>query len=194
MTVPTILRLKIDRFRGLKAIDWSPSPGLNLILGGGDVGKTTILDAIALLLSPVNPANLPDTDFYGREIEPGFSIEAVLSLPATIGIHTQLRPSWPWDWTGTDTIAPSLEGDAPVDSEPVYRVRVRGTEDLELYYEIIQPDGTADHFPVALRRQIGLVRLGGDDRNDRDLRLVQGSALRCCQSNRNLSPIDAAFL
>lgn len=68
MTVPTILRLKIDRFRGLKAIDWSPSPGLNLILGGGDVGKTTILDAIALLLSPVNPANLPDTDFYGREI------------------------------------------------------------------------------------------------------------------------------
>ena len=74
MTVPTILGLKIERFRGLKAIDWSPSAGLNLILGGGDVGKTTILDAIAFLLSPVNPANLPDTDFYGREIEPGFSI------------------------------------------------------------------------------------------------------------------------
>ena len=37
MTVPTILRLKIERFRGLKAIDWSPSTGLNLILGGGDV-------------------------------------------------------------------------------------------------------------------------------------------------------------
>ncbi len=32
-------------------------------------------------------------------------------------------------------------------------------------------------FPVALRRQIGLVRLSGDDRNNRDLRLVQGSAL-----------------
>jgi predicted ATP-dependent endonuclease of OLD family len=66
MTVPTILRLKIDRFRGLEMVDWRPSAGLNLILGGGDVGKTTILDAVALLLSPVNPANLPDTDFYGR--------------------------------------------------------------------------------------------------------------------------------
>ena len=54
---------------------------------------------------------------------------------------------------------------------------VRGTEDLEFAYEIMQPDGSSDFFPVALRRSIGLVRLSGDDRNDRDLRLVQGSAL-----------------
>jgi recombinational DNA repair ATPase RecF len=97
MTVPTILRLKIDRFRGLKTVHWRPSAGLNLILGGGDVGKTTVLDAVALLLRLVNPANLPDTDFYGRAIDEGFSIEAVLSLPATIGIHSQLKPAWPWD-------------------------------------------------------------------------------------------------
>jgi putative ATP-dependent endonuclease of OLD family len=194
MTVPTILRLKIDRFRGLKAVDWRPSAGLNLILGGGDVGKTTILDAVALLLSPVNPANLPDTDFYGRAFDEGFSIEAVLSLPATIGIHSQLKLAWPWDWNGAEAIAPSLEGDAPADSKPVYRVRVRGTEDLELYYEILQPDGSADHFPVALRRQIGLVRLGGDDRNDRDLRLVQGSALDRLLSDKGLRSRMASTL
>ena len=41
----------------------------------------------------------------------------------------------------------------------------------------MQPDGTTDHLSVAFRRKIGLVRLSGDDRNDRDLRLVQGSAL-----------------
>lgn len=84
MTVPTILRLKIDPFRDLKMVDWQPSTGLNLILGGGDVGKTTILDAVTLLLSPVNPANLQDTDYYGRVIEAGFSIEAVLSLPTAL--------------------------------------------------------------------------------------------------------------
>lgn len=61
--------------------------------------------------------------------------------------------------------------------EPVYRLRVRGTEDLELVYEILQPDASTDGLPVKLRRSIGLVRLGGDGRNDRDLRLVQGSAL-----------------
>ena len=63
---------------------------------------------------------------------------------------------------------------------------MRGTEDLELAYEIVQPDGTADMLPVALRRTIGLVRLGGDDRSDRDLRLVQGSALDRLLSDKTL--------
>lgn len=60
---------------------WLPASGLNLILGGGDVGKTTILDAIALLLSPTNPNVVPDTDYDDRQEENGFIIDAVLSLP-----------------------------------------------------------------------------------------------------------------
>ncbi|MET4391466.1 hypothetical protein ABIB73_007257 [Bradyrhizobium sp. F1.4.3] len=56
----------------------------------------------------------------------------------------------------------------------------------ELAYEIVQPDGFADSYPVALRRAIGLVRLSGDDRNDRDLRLVQGSALDRLLSDKGL--------
>ena len=35
---------------------------MNLVLGGGDVGKTTILDAISLLLSPTNSATVFDSD------------------------------------------------------------------------------------------------------------------------------------
>src|SRR5258707_5098899 len=70
--------------------------------------------------------------------------------------------------------------------EPVYRLRVRGTSDLELAYEIVQPDDTTDSLSVALRRSIGLVRLSGDDRNDRDLRLVQGSALDRLLSDKSL--------
>jgi len=43
---------------------------------------------------------------------------------------------------------PSLHGET---GEPVYRLRVRGTEDLELIYEVLQPDGSADSFSAALR-------------------------------------------
>jgi putative ATP-dependent endonuclease of OLD family len=68
----------------------------------------------------------------------------------------------------------------------VYRVRVRGTADFDLAFEVVQPDDTADHFSAAVRRKIGLVRLGGDDRNDRDLRLLQGSALDKLLSDRTL--------
>jgi hypothetical protein len=194
MRVPTILKLTIERFRGLEKLEWRPAPGVNLILGGGDVGKTTILDAIALLLSPVNPANLPDTDYFGRAIEDGFSITAVLALPPDSGINAQQKPAWPWVWNGKEATAPALNDEARDEEAAVYCFRVRATQDLEVYYEILQPDGDADSFHVALRRQIGLVRLSGDDRNDRDLRLVQGSALDRLLSDKGLRSRMASTL
>lgn len=184
---PAIYRLSIERFRRIKSLLWLPQKeGVNIILGGGDAGKTTILDAISLLLSPVNPSNLSDTDYHVRNVEAGFAIEAVVSLPLGSGINDQLKPYWPWEWTGADTSVPNTNDDGKFTTEPVYRLRVRGTEDLELVYEIVQPDSSVDSFPVALRRSIGLVRLGGDDRNDRDLRLVQGSALDRLLSDKGL--------
>jgi putative ATP-dependent endonuclease of the OLD family len=186
MSAPIIYRLTIELFRCIKTLSWRPAKGVNVILGGGDVGKTTILDAIGLLLSPTNPATVADTDYHGRSIETGFSIEAIVSLPSESGINQQTKPSWPWDWNGSDAIVPSIEGDDAIKGEPVYRLRVRGTEDLELVYEIVQPDGNADNLSVGLRRSIGIVRLSGDDRNDRDLRLVQGSALDRLLSDRAL--------
>lgn len=178
-----IRRLSITRFRGIGSLNWRPGPGVNLILGGGDVGKTTILDAIGLLLSPVNASALPDTDYFGRVIEDCFEIEAVMALPMDGAIADQVRPAWPWAWDGTAPVVPTLDGDP---GAPVYRLRVRGTEDLELVYEMLQPNGSTASLPVTLRRSIGLVRLSGDDRNDRDLRLVQGSALDRLLSDKGL--------
>src|SRR5712692_8736873 len=100
MTAPTIHRLSIDRFRSIKSLRWLPAKGVNVILGGGDVGKTTILDAIGLLLSPTNPSVVPDTDYHARNDKDGFAIEAVVSLPAETGISQLTKPSWPWDWNG----------------------------------------------------------------------------------------------
>jgi putative ATP-dependent endonuclease of the OLD family len=184
--VAAIYHLSIERFRGIKTLSWRPTKGLNIILGGGDVGKTTILDAIGLLLSPTNPSVLLDSDYHARDDKAGFIIEATISLPPATGINEQLKASWPWNWNGTAAVVPDAEGEGSAAAEPVYRLRVRGTEDLELVYEIVQPDGGADSLPVALRRAIGLVRLSGDDRNDRDLRLVQGSALDRLLSDKGL--------
>src|SRR3954447_23428160 len=187
IAAPNIRRLSIARFRSIKSLCWYPTQGVNFILGGGDVGKTTILDAIALLLSPTNPSVVPDTDYYGRAEKDGFVIDALLSLPPESNINQSLKPSWPWDWNGKEPIVPSIEADAgSIHNDPVYWLQVTGTEDLELVYEIKQPDGKTDSLPVALRRQIGLVRLSGDDRNDRDLRFVQGSALDRLLSDKAL--------
>jgi putative ATP-dependent endonuclease of OLD family len=185
-SAPAIYHLTIERFRGIESLSWRPARGANVILGGGDVGKTTILDAVGLLLSPTNSLSLSDTDYYDRDVKTGFVIDATVSLPPASGIDHQTKPSWPWLWSGGQAVVPSMEGETATQGEPVYRFRVRGTEELDLVYEIVQPDNTADTFPVTLRRAIGLVRLSGDERNDRDLRLVQGSALDRLLSDKTL--------
>jgi putative ATP-dependent endonuclease of OLD family len=181
---PFMYQLTIERFRGIAALSWKPGKGVNVILGGGDVGKTSVLDAIGLLLSPTNPTTVPDTDYFARDVEAGFVIEGVFSLPGGSAINYQVKPSWPWKWNGKEAVVPGTEEDETA-GEPVYRLRVRGTEDLELAYEIVQPDGNVDVLSVILRRASGLVRLSGDDRNDRDLRLVQGSALDRLLADKN---------
>ena len=185
MTAPLIYKLTIERFRGIRALTWLPAKGVNMFLGGGDAGKTTILDAIALLLAPTNATSLSDADYHSRSLADGFKIEAVMSLPPElIGTQT-LKPAWPWDWKDTQVLVPAIGEEGQV-GEAVYVLRVTGTPELELLHEIVQPNGDTDHLSVALRRAIGIIRLGGDDRNDRDLRLVQGSALERLLSDRGL--------
>ncbi|WP_241660946.1 ATP-dependent nuclease [Variovorax guangxiensis] len=152
---------------------------MNVILGGGDVGKTTLLEAIAMLLSPSNTVVISEADYWARDSAQEFVIEAVMTLPDPTGIGSQNTFAWPWAWNGQDAVAPSADGDGdlPTPSEPVYRVRVRGTTELELAWEVMQPNDEFHHFSTAVRRRIGLVRMSADERNDRDLRLVYGSAL-----------------
>jgi putative ATP-dependent endonuclease of OLD family len=183
---PYIRLLNIKRFRGIEDLTWLPAKGVNVLLGGGDVGKTTILEAIALLLNPTNATTLSDADYWQRRHENGFEISAVMALPLSCGIVEQRKSVWPWEWGGDGAKLPDLEANGGQPHDPVFCVRVCGTTDFDLQHEICQPDESFDHFPVSVRRNIGVVRLSGDDRNDRDLRLLQGSALDRLLSDRTL--------
>ncbi|WP_424178270.1 AAA family ATPase [Yoonia sp. TsM2_T14_4] len=48
--MPTIRKIDIQNFRSIKSLSWCPSEGFNCLIGPGDAGKTTILDAIDLCL------------------------------------------------------------------------------------------------------------------------------------------------
>ena len=183
---PHIRLLHIQRFRGIEKLIWRPGKGVNILLGGGDVCKTTVLEAIALLLNPTNASTLSDADYWQRKYEDGFIIGAVMALPLSCGIAEQRKSSWPWDWNGKKPVIPNMDANEGLVNDPVYCLRVCGTPDFELQHEILQPDDAADHLPVSVRRKIGLVRLSGDDRNDRDLRLIQGSALERLLSDKTL--------
>ena len=182
-----IRQLTLTHYRGFENLTWNPALGLNLIIGGGDCGKTTLLEAVGLLFHPSNSLALTEADYFKRNTEEGFEIEAVISVSEDFDFSSGSKTFWPWEWDGSNAIQPQAEADEiPEVQIPVYRVRVSASSDFDLSWEIIQPDETTDHFSVGLRRQIGLVKLTGDDKNDRDLRLVYGSALDRLLSDDNL--------
>lgn len=59
-----IAHLSIQYFRGIKSLEWSPSPNLNCLIGPGDSCKTTILDAIELAMTPRYGFMGSDTDIF----------------------------------------------------------------------------------------------------------------------------------
>ncbi len=171
-----ILKLTIDKFRGVQELEWYPSEGMNFILGGGDTGKTTVLEAIDLLFSPSTSINVSETDYWMRDTATSFSIEAVVRLGNEIDISTQANMAYPWYWDGKEAVVPD-SSEEHGENDEVYRVRFIANDQQETLWEIVQPDENTIRFSVGLRRQIGLVSLPSDERNDKDLRLVYGSAL-----------------
>lgn len=77
-----ICKVEIQNFRTIRLLNWQPSPGLNCLIGPGDSGKTTIIDAIDLCLGARRNINFADTDFYGLDVTQPISITLTLgSLP-----------------------------------------------------------------------------------------------------------------
>ncbi len=71
--------IEIAGFRGIKELSWVPSEHINCLIGAGDAGKTTILDAIELALAGRYQAVFDDADFFeGKHDEP-------IKITVTIG-------------------------------------------------------------------------------------------------------------
>jgi putative ATP-dependent endonuclease of the OLD family len=59
-----IVFIEIENFRGIKQLEWAPSPFVNCLIGPGDSTKTTIIDAIDLALNPRSYLFADDSDFF----------------------------------------------------------------------------------------------------------------------------------
>lgn len=59
-----IRHVAIQNFRSIKSLQWYPTTGLNCLIGPGDSGKSTLLDAIDLALGSRRSYPFNDADFY----------------------------------------------------------------------------------------------------------------------------------
>ncbi|TGQ43694.1 MULTISPECIES: ATP-binding protein [unclassified Mesorhizobium] len=76
--MPAIRKLEIRNFRGIKSLSWNPGPGFNCLIGPGDSGKTSVLDAIDLCLGAKRIVSFTDTDFHNVDVSQPLSITVIL--------------------------------------------------------------------------------------------------------------------
>lgn len=123
-----IRRLEIQNFRSIQFLDWIPSAGINCLIGPGDSGKSSILDAIDLCLGARRSAPFGDTDFHRLNVGQPIIIAVTLgALPNTLlnleGYGEFLR--------GYDAATGLVEEEPRAGIETVLTLRLTVMSDLE---------------------------------------------------------------
>ena len=73
-----IRRIQVQHFRCIQRLDWFPNPGINCIIGPGDIGKSSVLDAIDVCLGSRRTIQFDDSDFFG--LNPDTPIEISITV------------------------------------------------------------------------------------------------------------------
>jgi putative ATP-dependent endonuclease of the OLD family len=73
-----IRHIEVVHFRCIEKLDWHPGPGINCLIGPGDAGKSSILDAIDLCLGARRTVQFSDADFHGLDVAQPVQIRITL--------------------------------------------------------------------------------------------------------------------
>ncbi|MEZ0604921.1 ATP-dependent endonuclease [Paraburkholderia sp. IW21] len=92
-----IRKIEIRNFRGIRELD----SGINCLIGPGDTGKSTVLDAIDLRLGARRNIGIADSDFNKLDVEHPISVtltlgnldDELLSLDAYGIFHRSITPT-----------------------------------------------------------------------------------------------------
>ena len=122
-----IRHLRIERFRGINTLNWQPFAGVNCLIGPGDSGKSTILEAIDLCLTPRRYALIR----RGRLLPPGDGAPIIIEVTlgeledALLDIDTYAR-----FLRGFDHSSGQIEDEPSSTLEPVLTLRLEVGDDL----------------------------------------------------------------
>ena len=155
-----IRKLEIKNFRSIYQMQWSPIPGVNCLIGPGDSGKSTILDAIDWCIGSRRNITVTDADFNIMNTEDEILIEVTLG-----DLHDGLK--------NLDQYGPYLRGlveNGDIEDEPgegletILTVRLTIGNDLEpqwvLVSERAQAQGLSRNLSWPDRLRIAPTRIG----------------------------------
>ena len=140
-------------------MDWRHIAETSSLVGPGDSGKSTILDAIERVLSPKWNVAFDDTDFWDLQTDEPIVIRATI---------TNLEPSFYRDskfglllhgFETTSGEAIRASGDEGEEHALVVELRVDAS--LEPIWSVVDADGEKHPFMARDREALGMLRVGG---------------------------------
>ena len=156
-----IRKIEIRHFRCIEWLTFAPNEGINCLVGPGDSGKSTVLDAIDLCLGARRTIQLGDMDFFNLDVSKPISITLTLgklddTLMSIENYGLFLR--------SFDKATGKVEDEPEKDGEPVLSLNLRVAEDLEPVWSLVSDRAEEKEVVKALnwkdRLRVAPSRLG----------------------------------
>jgi predicted ATP-dependent endonuclease of OLD family len=158
----TVIRhIKIENFRSIRNAELYPTPGLNCLIGPGDSGKSTLLDAIDIVLGLRRSYPFNDADFHNMDTEKPIIITVTLG-----DLDNDLKnlEAYGHFFRGFDLQTKKINDEPLSGNEKVLTLQVRVCDDLEpewlLYSDRALQDGIEKRLQWKHRELLAPIRLG----------------------------------
>jgi putative ATP-dependent endonuclease of OLD family len=151
-------RLEIERFRCVRELDWRNVGRTAVLVGPGDSGKSTILDAIERVLSPRWNVPFDDTDFWDLETDKPIVIRATITDLADSFYRDTKFGLQLHAYDAAQGIA--LKATGADDEAYALVVELRVEASLEPVWSVVDADGEPHPIQARDREVMGMLRVG----------------------------------
>lgn len=181
--------LKITHFRGIESFEQRFDTGITCIIGRGDSGKSTILDAIAYLFAQSWTVRLNDSDFNMCDTSAPIIIEGTVSgFTEDDGLlqkfEKHIRGILP-----NGTLVDDMESEEATTAEPVLTIRLTVGKDLEPIWEVVSYNGELS-TPIKAVDRGKLNVYAVSDYTDRHFSMNKGNPLYSLYKQLNGAAIE----
>ena len=138
----------IKNYRGIKELLWYPSPGINCLIGSGDSGKSTVLDAVEVCLGFRRRQQFTDADFYMLDVETPIAISITLG---ELDDNLKNLETYGMFVRGFSSETNSIQDEPANDLETVITLELTVTSDLEPTWNLVSERAEAQGLSRELR-------------------------------------------
>lgn len=178
-----IRQIEIANFRCIQQLKWTPSPGINCVIGPGDSGKSSMLDAIDYCLGARRALQFTDADFCRLDVSNPIVITATIgelddTLKSMEAYGNYLR--------SFDAATGVVEDEPEAQAETVLSIRLTVGSDLDPVWTLVsdraEAAGQSRFLTWSDRARIAPTRVGA--LADHNLAWRRGSVLNRLSDER----------